>query len=46
MLNFTVADLIQTTYATLAFALFLLPTGYLLGLASNMLGMRGRSAVE
>jgi hypothetical protein len=46
MQNFTVADLVQTTFATLAFALFLLPPGYLLGLASNALGMRSRSAAE
>ena len=46
MQNFTVADLVQTTFATLAFALFLLPPGYLLGLASNAFGMRRRSAVE
>lgn len=46
MQNFMVADLVQTTLATLAFALFLLPTGYLLGLASNMFGMRDRSAAE
>jgi len=46
MNNFTVADLVQTTLATLAFALFLLPPGYLLGLASNVFGMRSRSAAE
>ena len=46
MQNFTVADLVQTTLATLAFALFLLPPGYLLGLASNLFGMRRRSAGE
>lgn len=46
MQNFTVADLVQTTLATFAFALFLLPTGYLLGLASNLFGMRTRSAIE
>jgi hypothetical protein len=46
MQNFTVADLVQTTFATLAFALFLLPPGYLLGLASNLFGMRSRSAAE
>jgi hypothetical protein len=44
--NFTVVDLVQTTLATLAFALFLLPSGYLLGLASNAFGMRSRSAAE
>jgi len=46
MLNFTVADLAQTTLATFAFALFLLPSGYLLALASNLFGMRTRSAAE
>jgi hypothetical protein len=46
MQNFTVADLVQTTLATLAFALFLLPPGYLLGLASNAFGMRRRCAAE
>jgi len=46
MLNSTVADLAQTTLATFAFALFLLPSGYLLGLASNAFGMRSRSAAE
>lgn len=46
MQNFTVADLVQTTLATLAFALFFLPPGYLLGLASNLFGMRRRSAGE
>jgi hypothetical protein len=46
MQNFTAADLVQTTLATLAFALFLLPPGYLLGLASNIFGMRRRSASE
>jgi hypothetical protein len=46
MQNFTAADLIQTAFATLAFALFLVPPGYLLGLASNFFGMRSRSAEE
>lgn len=46
MQNFTAADLAQTTLASLAFGLFLLPTGYLLGLASNLFGMRGRSGAE
>jgi len=46
MQNFMVADLVQTTLATFAFALFLLPPGYLMGLASNVLGMRSRSAAE
>lgn len=46
MQNFMVADLVQTALATLAFALFLLPPGYLLGLASNVLNMRSRSAAE
>jgi hypothetical protein len=46
MQNFTVSDLVQTTLATLAFTLFLLPSGYLLGLASNAFGMRSRSATE
>ncbi|MGA3126749.1 MAG: hypothetical protein ABSD13_08515 [Candidatus Korobacteraceae bacterium] len=46
MLNLTVADLAQTTLATFAFALFLLPPGYLLGLAGNAFGMRSRSAAE
>jgi hypothetical protein len=44
--NFMAADLAQTTLATLAFAPFLLPTGYLLGLASNAFGMRVRSVAE
>jgi hypothetical protein len=46
MHTFTVADLLQTTLATFAFALFLLPPGYLLGLASNAFGMRSHSAAE
>jgi len=46
MQNFTVADLVQTTVATFAFALFLLPSGYLLGMASNAFCMRGRSGAE
>ena len=46
MQNFTVSDLVQTTLATFAFALFLLPAGYLLGMASNIFGMRSRSAAE
>ncbi len=46
MHNFTAADLVQTTWATFAFALFFLPPGYLLGLASNVFGMRSRSAAE
>ncbi len=46
MQNYTVADLAQTTFATLAFALFLLPTGYLLGLASDAFGIRSRSFAE
>lgn len=46
MHNFTVADLAQTTLATFAFALFLLPPGYLLGLASNAFGFRRSSAAE
>ena len=46
MQNFTAADLVQTTLATLAFAIFLLPPGYLLGLAGNLFGMRSRSAAE
>jgi len=46
MQNFTIADLVQTKLATLALALFLLPPGYLLGLASNAFGMRSRSAAE
>jgi hypothetical protein len=46
MQNFTVADLVQTTLATFVFALFLLPSGYLFGLASNIFGMRNRSAIE
>jgi hypothetical protein len=46
MNNFTVADLVQTTLATIAYALFFLPSGYLLGLASNAFGIRGRSAAE
>ena len=46
MQNFTADDLVQTTLATLSFALFLLPPGYLLCLASNVFGMRDRSAAE
>ena len=46
MQNFTAADLVQTTFATLAFALFLLPTGYLLSLASNAFDVRDRSGAE
>jgi hypothetical protein len=46
MQNFMAADLAQTTLATFAFALFLLPTGYLLGLASNTFCLRHRSAAE
>ena len=46
MQNFTVADLVQTTLAAFAFALFLLPPGYLLGLASDGFGFRGRPAPE
>lgn len=46
MQNFTVADLVQTTLATFAFALFLLPPGYLLGMASNAFCMRRRSGAE
>ena len=46
MQNFTAGDLVQTTFATLAFAIFLLPPGYLLGLASNLFGMRTRSGAE
>ncbi|MGA3126750.1 MAG: hypothetical protein ABSD13_08520 [Candidatus Korobacteraceae bacterium] len=46
MQNFMVADLVQTTLATFAFAVFLLPPGYLLGLASNAFGFRRASAAE
>jgi len=46
MHNFTVADLIQTTLATFVFALFFVPPGYLLGLASNAFGFRRSSAAE
>jgi hypothetical protein len=46
MQNFTVVDMVQTTLAAFAFALFLLPPGYLLGLASNVFQMRTRSAAE
>ncbi len=46
MQNFTVADLLQTTLATLAFALFLLPTGYLLCIAGNLFGVRRSSVSE
>ena len=46
MQNFTVADLVQTTLASFAFALFLLPSGYLLVLASNAFCFRSRSAAE
>ena len=44
MQNFMAADLAQTTLATLAFGLFLLPAGYLLGLASNAFSLRDGSA--
>ncbi len=46
MQNYMVADLVQTTFATLAFALFLVPSGYLLSLGSNVFGFRGRSFAE
>jgi hypothetical protein len=46
MQNFTADDLVQTTLATLSLALVLLPPGYLLCMASNVFGMRGRSAAE
>jgi hypothetical protein len=46
MHNFTVGDLLQTTVATFVFALFLLPPGYLLILASNAFVVRSRSASE
>jgi hypothetical protein len=46
MQNFTAADLVQTSLAILAFALFLLAPGYLIGFASNIFGMRHRSAAE
>jgi hypothetical protein len=46
MHSFTANDLAGTTLATLAFALFLLPPGYLLGWASNLLGFRQRGAAE
>ena len=46
MLNFTVADLAQTALAAFAFALFLLPAGYLLGAASDCFGFRRCSAAE
>ena len=46
MQNFTVVDLVQTALATLAFSLFLFAPGYLFGLASNLHGMRSRSAAE
>jgi len=46
MQNFMVADLVQTTFAIIVFALFFLPSGYLLGLASNVFGFRTHSAAE
>lgn len=46
MQNFTFVDMAQTTLATFAFALFLLPSGYLLCFVSNAFGMRSRSAAE
>jgi hypothetical protein len=46
MANFTLVDIAQSTVATFAFALFLLPPGFLLGEASNVFGMRDRSSAE
>ncbi len=46
MTNFTITDFLQTTFATLALALFLLPPGYVLAEASNIFGMRGRPTSE
>ena len=46
MHNFTVDDLVQTTLATFAFGLFLLPPGYLLVTVSNAFNIRSRSAAE
>ena len=46
MANSTVADFVQSTIASLLFSLLLLAPGYVLGLVSNPLGMRTRSAAE
>jgi hypothetical protein len=46
MQNFTVADLLQSTLAIFSFAVFLFPSGYLLGLASDLFGFRRRSSAE
>jgi hypothetical protein len=46
MNNFTISDLAQTAVAAVAFALFLLPSGYLLTMAANAFGFRARSAAE
>jgi hypothetical protein len=46
MHNFTVVDLWQTSAATLAFALFLLPPGYLISATADLFGFRRSSAAE
>jgi hypothetical protein len=46
MLGYTVADLLGTLEAAALFVLFLLPPGFLLGHASDVLGFRRRSAAE
>jgi hypothetical protein len=46
MLGYTVVDLLGTLEAAALLILFLLPPGFLLGQASNVLGFRGRSAAE
>ena len=44
--NFTIADITQTIAATLSLALFLLPVGYLLGMAGNLFGFRRSGGAE
>lgn len=46
MNNFTLCDFWQTTLATIAYSLFLLPIGFVVGSLSDCLGFRSRSAAE
>jgi len=46
MANLTIAVFLQTILATFAFAVFLVPPGYLLAEASNLFGARTSSAAE
>lgn len=46
MHSFTAADMAGSTLAAFAFALFLLPPGYLLGWATNVLGFRRAGPAE